>query len=111
MAKKIKKEEVHYIDMHSRLHIKIVESTIEEENELQEDLDELQKILEEKMQQYEESLKRLIMEARTESIVDITEEKANYFIKTYKDQFKNRNQDNVRNRFEQYKKYIGKIDD
>lgn len=97
--------------MSSRLHIKIVESTIEEENELQEDLDELQRAIEERMRQYEESVKRLIMEARTEPIIDTTEEKANYFIEKYKEQFKNRNQDNVQNRFKQYQKYIDKIDD
>lgn len=111
MAKRIKKQEVHYIDMSSRLHIKIVESTIEEENELQEDLDELQRAIEERMRQYEESVKRLIMEACTEPIIDTTEEKANYFIEKYKEQFKNRNQDNVQNRFKQYQKYIDKMDD
>lgn len=110
MGRRRKKEEIHIIDMNSRLHIKIVKSTIEEDNELQMDLDEVQKIVERKMFQYEQNLKRLINNALSDYVIDTTEKDADYFIQKYKEQFENRNPDNIRNRIEQYQRYIKEQD-
>lgn len=106
MSKRKKKQEVHMIDMTYRRYIKIVESTAEEEAELDAQLREMDVIIEERMRQYEIDLQHLIKSALSEDVVKVTDKDSEYFLRTYKDEFKHRNQDNIQRRFAQLKKYL-----
>lgn len=106
MAKKRKKNETHMVDMTARLQIKIVESTIEEEEELQRDLDEVSILVEQRMLEYEKNLQEMILAAISENIVNATQKDSDYFIEKYSKKFKGRNPDNIKNRIEQYELYL-----
>jgi len=105
MARK-RKTEIHMIDMTSRMHIKIVETTIEEEDALQKELDDINIIIERRMKEYEDSLQKLIKSVETCDVIDITEKDTDYFIENYKQRYKNRNIENIRKKMRDYLKLI-----
>lgn len=104
--RRYKKEEVHMIDMSSRLGIKIIheEYTSEDEKEWELEMSEMNKKMEERMKRYEEDLKELF----TSAIADTqkSQKDADYFIHEYGNKFIGRNPDNIKNRLQLYNKYL-----
>lgn len=98
--KRSEKEEEHFIDMSARLSIKIVESTIEEQDEFQRDLDEMYLKIEKQMEAYEDNLKRVIKTTMTNKVVSITEADDAY-IEKCKEEYRNRNMENIERRYNQ----------
>ena len=98
--KRSEKEEEHLVDMSARLSIKIVESTIEEQDEFQRDLDEMYLKIEKQMEAYEDNLKRVIKTTMTNKVVSITEADDAY-IEKCKEEYRNRNIENIERRYRQ----------
>lgn len=98
--KKIRTEE-HIIDMHSRLHIKIVETTIEEEEELQKDLYDMQKEIEQSMKEYEEDLKRLIQKSMNSDVINATSEDVDRYGELYRSEYSTMRKENIERRIKQ----------
>lgn len=107
---KYKKREVHMIDMSERLKIKIVPGTDEEDKLWEEALKDIEQKIERRMQSYEKNLKEMIIAARSETYIEVTEDDSAYFIRKYSEKFIGRNPDNIKNRIEQYKLYINEQD-
>lgn len=104
MNKRIKKKrqtEEHLIDMTAHLHIKIVETTIEEEEEFQNDLINMQIEIEKQMQKYEDDIKKLFQKNMSSTIIDSTEDDADRYIEKYKTEFATRRKQNVERRIQQ----------
>lgn len=104
MNKRIKKKrqtEEHLVDMTARLHIKIVETTIEEEEEFQNDLINMQIEIEKQMQKYEDDIKKLFQKNMSSAIIDSTEDDADRYIEKYKTEFATRRKQNVERRIQQ----------
>ena len=96
--KRSEKEEEHLIDMSARLSIKFVESTIEEQDEFQRDLDEMYLKIEKQMEAYEDNLKRVIKTTMTNKVVSITEADDAY-IEKCKEEYRNRNIENIERKY------------
>lgn len=87
--------------MTARLHIKIVETTIEEEEEFQNDLINMQIEIEKQMQKYEDDIKKLFQKNMSSAIIDSTEDDADRYIEKYKTEFATRRKQNVKRRIQQ----------
>lgn len=107
---KRRKKEMHFIDMSGHINLKIVPGTPQEDELLEKELAEIQYIVEQRMQIYEDNLKKMIIEATSETLITTTENDAKYFIEKYNKKFSGRNQENIKNRLEQYKLYIREQD-
>lgn len=108
---KYKKQEVHMIDMSGRLKVKIVheEFTQEDEKEWENEINEMQKKLEERMKRYDEYIKSIFISAHSDSYQP-SDKDSDYFINEYSEKFIGRNSDNIKNRLELYRKYLGEQD-
>lgn len=107
---KRKKKEIHMIDMTERINLRIVPGTSQEDELLDIEMNEIQYAVEQRMRLYEKNLKEMIITATSETLISTTEEDTKYFIETYSERFCGRNLDNIKNRIEQYKKYIEEQD-
>lgn len=107
---KRKKKEIHMIDMTERINLRIVPGTSQEDELLDKEMDEIQYVVEQRMRVYEENLKEMIITATSETLISTTEEDAKYFIETYSERFCGRNLDNIKNRIEQYQRYLKEHD-
>lgn len=106
MARRRKRKEIHIIDMNSRTRIKIVKTTVEEENKFDQELNKMDENIEKSMEEYEKNLRRLMQRAISEPVVKSSKEQTEYFIKTYKKEYEHRNKDNIRKRYEILQKYL-----
>lgn len=106
-----RKEEIHMIDMSSRLEVKIIheEYTSADEKEWESEIEEMQKKMEEHMRRYEKNLKHLFSSALSD-VQEVNEKDADYFIREYSDKFIGRNPDNIKNRLQLYNKYLKEQD-
>ena len=103
--KKTNNSKSHMVNMRSRIQIKIVKSTPEEELELQRELDEIEIKVEEQMSLYEENLKRIVKSTTTRKVVNISKEDED-LISYYKEEYKTRNKDNIERRLNQALKFL-----
>lgn len=103
--KKTNNNKKHMIDMSSRIQIKIVKSTPEEELELQKDLDEIEIKVEQQMSLYEENLKKIVKTTTTKKVVNISKEDED-LIAYYKEEYKTRNKENIERRLNQALRFL-----
>lgn len=106
-----KKEEIHMIDMSSRLEVKIIheEYTSADEEEWENEIEEMEEKMEEHIRRYERNLKLLFSSALSDT-QEVNEKDADYFIHKYSDKFIGRNPDNIKNRLKLYNKYLEEQD-
>ena len=107
---KYKKKEIQIIDMSSRLRVKIVESTYEEERRHEEEFEEMQLKVEKRMIQYEKDIRNLLIEAKTESCIKVTHKDTEKYIKKYNDEFSGKNSNNIQRRIQMIQKYLEEQD-
>lgn len=100
-TKKKTRTEEHIIDMHARLHIKIVKTTIEEEEEFQKDLCDMQKEIEKSMKEYEEDLKRLIRRSMNSDVINATSEDVDRYVELYRTEYSTMRKENIERRAKQ----------
>nr|DAN13965.1 MAG TPA: Transcription factor Dp-1, Transcription factor sandwich, CELL CYCLE, TRANSCRIPTION.55A [Caudoviricetes sp.] len=105
---KYKKREIHIIDMSGRLNVKIIhaETTAEDIEQAMKEYEESRLRIEKQMQDYEQHIKRMFIDATSEAHIHVTCNDADYFIKKYGEKFSGRNPKNIENRIKMYEKYI-----
>lgn len=72
-------------------------------------INETQKKLEERMKRYDEYIKSIFISAHSDSYQP-SDKDSDYFINEYSEKFIGRNSDNIKNRLELYRKYLGEQD-
>lgn len=105
---KYKKREIHIIDMSGRLNVRIIhtETTAEDIEQAMKEYEESRLRIEKQMQDYEQHIRRMFIDATSEAHIHVTIKDADYYIDKYKNEFLGRNPKNIENRIKMYEKYI-----